>query len=133
MFTIASQFPWNSSLIFSILFFLMLHNNSLADFTRTNAMPKGRQFFSPLQMVPTLSGGTRDLCYHLPLIPSLFWGICICEAVGGVITSITSNQLSKHSNRKDSSRPVGLESRILTSRIEVESSKEFPMSIMPQF
>lgn len=46
----------------------------------------------------------------------------VCEAVGGVFTTITSDPLFKYSNRKENLRPMGLGVRIRTSQEKSKTS-----------
>ena len=96
-------------------YFLIFPNNSLADFTRNTCNP-------PRQMTPILPKRIRVSSATTPSSPYSYGRQGVCEAVGGVFTTITSDPLFKYSNRKENLRPMGLGVRIRTSQEKSKTS-----------
>ena len=96
-------------------YFLIFPNNSLADFTRNTCNP-------PRQMTLILPKRIRVSSATTPSSPYSYGRQGVCEAVGGVFTTITSDPLFKYSNRKENLRPMGLGVRIRTSQEKSKTS-----------
>lgn len=85
-------------------------------------------------MTPILPKRIRLSSATTPSSPYSYGRQGVCEAVGGVFTTIISDPLFKYSNRKENLRPMGLGVRILTSQEKNQRPQiEFPLSIIVQF